>query len=64
MTTELWFHAIEIVVMFFGVAVPIIWGVVRISSLLKDFPPHRHVNGQILYPSGYEPTETGQLRQQ
>ena len=62
MNTELWFHGIEIAVMLFGVALPMIWGVVRITSLLKDFPPHRHLNGKIVYPAGYQPTEAETLK--
>lgn len=27
----------------------------RILDVLADFPPHRHVNGKISYPKGYEP---------
>jgi hypothetical protein len=33
----------------------------RVGNVLKDFPPHRHVNGAILYPEGYEPTEIQRL---
>ena len=22
----------------------------RVTSVLKDFPPHRHVNGHVIYP--------------
>jgi hypothetical protein len=29
--------------------------VVRFISIQKDFPPHRHVNGQVLYPKDYAP---------
>lgn len=56
MTPELWFHAIEIFVMIFGLTIPMIWGIFRVLSLLKDFPPHRHQNGNVIYPSGYEPS--------
>jgi hypothetical protein len=28
----------------------------RVFTVLKDFPPHRHINGSIVYPEGYEPT--------
>ena len=45
-------HIIEII--FIGA--PIWWGVFRLASILKDFPPHRHDNGNILYPKGYEPS--------
>jgi hypothetical protein len=27
----------------------------RILDVLEDFPPHRHVNGKIIYPSDYKP---------
>jgi hypothetical protein len=27
----------------------------RIKEALTDFPPHRHVDGSILYPKGFEP---------
>lgn len=29
----------------------------RWLDVLKDFPPHRHANGLILYPQGMEPGE-------
>lgn len=56
LTQESWFHAAEIFVMIvFGS--PLVWSALRIASLLKDFPLHRHLNGKILYPRGYEPQE-------
>ena len=45
-------HVIEIVVL----GAPIWWGAIRLSSIMRDFPPHRHDNGNILYPKGYEPS--------
>lgn len=27
----------------------------RDEDLRQDFPPHRHINGKILYPRDYEP---------
>ena len=45
-------HIIEIVV----IGAPLWWSAIRLASILKDFPPHRHQNGDILYPKGYEPT--------
>jgi hypothetical protein len=30
---------------------------VRDESLRKNFPPHRHINGKILYPNEYRPPE-------
>ncbi len=29
----------------------------RIYDILKDYPPHRHVNDKIIYPRDYEPGE-------
>lgn len=52
---EIIFHVAELAVLIFGVAAPLIWSWLRLRSLLKDFPPHRHVDGVILYPQGYTP---------
>lgn len=54
---ELNFHVAELAVLVFGVAAPIIWSTLRLRSIFKDFPPHRHINGTILYPADYAPTE-------
>jgi hypothetical protein len=27
----------------------------RILSILQDFPPHKHINGKIVYPKDYAP---------
>ena len=27
----------------------------HLIELFKDFPPHRHINGFVLYPEGYQP---------
>jgi hypothetical protein len=32
-----------------------IWKIVRFVNLQKDFPPHRHINGNVLYPKDYAP---------
>jgi hypothetical protein len=53
---ELIFHVIDLAVLIFGVATPIVWAVLRLRSILLDFPPHRHLaGGIILYPKGYAP---------
>jgi hypothetical protein len=57
MPVEYWFHAAELFVMVFGMACPMLWGAFRLMSLLRDYPPHRHINGRILFPKGYEPPE-------
>jgi hypothetical protein len=33
----------------------------RILDILKDFPPHRHINGRILFPKGYSPSAVESL---
>ena len=63
MTTEVWFHGAELFVMVFGMATPLLWGTFRLMSLLRDYPPHRHINGSILFPKGYEPPEVAKLKQ-
>lgn len=36
----------------------------RDESLRQDFPPHRHINGKILYPRDYEPAVVEKLQEQ
>ncbi len=33
----------------------------RDESLRQDYPPHRHVNGTVIYPKEYEPAGTQRL---
>lgn len=33
----------------------------RLWDVLKDYPPHRHDNGHIVFPKGFEPPETQDL---
>jgi len=40
----------------------VIYGLYRIvkalskfETLLANYPPHRHINGSVIYPEGYEP---------
>lgn len=33
----------------------------RIEGIFKDFPPHRHINGHIIYPEGFAPSEVGEM---
>ena len=44
----------------FCVLAAVSWRVIktanRILDVLKDFPPHRHISGKILYPDAFEPT--------
>jgi hypothetical protein len=59
MKWELIFHGVEVLILLFGVAWPIVWAALRFRSILQDFPPHRHLGGggKILYPKGYMPPE-------
>jgi len=34
----------------------------RVLDVMKDFPPHRHVNGHVIYPEGYLPTPVEELK--
>jgi hypothetical protein len=27
-----------------------------LKRIFKDYPPHRHINGKVLYPKDYTPT--------
>lgn len=33
----------------------------RDDALHRDYPPHRHINGKILFPHDYEPAQVEQL---
>lgn len=33
----------------------------RISSLMRDYPPHLHVNGKIIYPPDRQPGHVGTM---
>lgn len=47
-------------------AVVVIWRASRKmgrdESLKADYPPHRHINGKIIYPREYEPALTERLQ--
>ena len=51
MSFDNFLHVVEILVL----GAPLWWSAFRLASLFKDFPPHRHDNGHIIYPKGYEP---------
>lgn len=57
MTPEVWFHGAEVLILLFGVAYPMVRSSQRLRQILSDFPPHRHINGKILFPKGYAPTD-------
>lgn len=43
------------------------WALIRkldeVLIFFREFPPHRHVQGKILYPKGYAPEEPEDLQQ-
>jgi hypothetical protein len=51
MSTDTLLHLLEIVVL----GTPLWWGGIRLVNVLREYPPHRHVNGKIEYPKGMEP---------
>jgi hypothetical protein len=54
---EIIFQVVQLAILLAGGVGPMLYATFRLRSLLKDFPPHRHISGggQILYPKGYEP---------
>lgn len=51
MNTDTLLHIVEILV----IGAPLWWSVIRLVSIMKDFPPHLHDNESIRYPKGFEP---------
>lgn len=60
MNFDLQFHIAELLTILTA-AFFVIRAANRVWSVLKDFPPHRHINGSIFYPSGFEPTHVGSI---
>lgn len=54
-------HLVEL-----GTVIGTAWRVVSIAKevldVLKEFPPHRHINGRIAYPKGFEPAVIESLK--
>jgi hypothetical protein len=54
-------HASELTAFFL-----LVWRVVRalnrFESVMRDFPPHQHVNGKVIYPHDYEPGRVDTLK--
>lgn len=48
-----------------GAAIWVLWKVnvrlTRDESIKRDYPPHRHVNGSVIYPDDYPPSPVGKL---
>jgi hypothetical protein len=57
---DLGIHLAELLIMG-GAAWKGIKALNRFTSVLKDFPPHRHINGSIIYPDDYAPPMTQKL---
>lgn len=55
MTPETYFHGAEVLILLLGIALPAWKNNSYLKSVLKNFPPHLHTNGDIIYPDGYEP---------
>lgn len=55
MNFDLTFHIAELLTILTA-AFFVIRAANRVFNVLRDFPPHRHINGSIIYPEGYEPT--------
>ncbi len=51
MSPDAKFHIIEMAV----IGIPLWWGVLKMLFVFREYPPHRHDNGHILYPRGMEP---------
>ncbi len=44
-----------------GLAWRVVRALNRLSFLLENFPPHRHVGAQVLYPQGLRPEEPDEV---
>ena len=53
-------HGSELIA-FFAVAWKVIARLNRDESLRTDYPPHRHLRGEIVYPHEYQPAPTEAL---
>jgi len=54
-TWDITFGTILSITVFLGITIPLF---LRLGSVLRvfgEYPPHRHVNGHILYPRGMRP---------
>lgn len=60
MNFDLQFHVAELLVIATA-AWRVVMAANRITNMLKDYPPHRHENGLVSYPKGYEPPLTQRL---
>ena len=41
----------------------LLWKITRGLVILKEFPPHRHVGKDVLYPTGMKPEDPQELEE-
>ena len=51
------FHAGELLVLLLGIALPSWKNHTYLRAVLRNYPPHLHNNGDILYPKGFDPPQ-------
>ncbi len=61
MSSEIWYHAGELLTLIVAGA-RVVRAADRVLDVMKDFPPHRHVNGHVIYPEGNLPTPVEELK--
>lgn len=60
MSFDLTFHTAELLTVLTA-AFFVIRAANRVYSVLRDYPPHAHINGSIVYPEGFPPPVTQRL---
>lgn len=68
MSVEIQFHLAELGILF-SIAITVVVTSIRtgriigrLEGMFKDFPPHRHINGHIVYPDGFVPSSIEDMR--
>lgn len=61
MGPDIWFHSGELLTLVIA-GMRVIRAANRVLDVMKDFPPHRHVNGHVIYPEGFPPAAVEQLK--
>lgn len=62
MSPDIWFHSGELLTIIVAGG-RVIRAANRVLDVMKDFPPHRHVNDHVIYPDGYPPAPIEELKQ-
>jgi hypothetical protein len=60
MGPDIWFHSGELLTLIVAGA-RVVRAANRVLDVMRDFPPHRHVNGHVIYPEGYPPAPIEEL---